>query len=188
MNHVRDVLLACALVVAAILIVRDDATTGFAQTPTPTPLPAGTTCQVAGVTIPCDAPGITAAHPPACPDRHYHGTLSDVADPDPRGCGHGPVSTVAPAADGHGFWHNVYEGISALLTGAMGFSPKEVQESVEIVADAAPAIAENAENAEEYFEVYPDAPDRPRYTLETEHPEENAPAPSLYRWFWGLFE
>ncbi len=170
-----------------ILLVWGETTMVFAQTPTPT-LPPGTTCHVAGVTIPCDASGITPPHAPNCPEPHYHEMLGDVPDPDPHGCGHGPVTTIAPPAEGHGFWHSVYEGLSALLEGAIGFSPSEVQESVDAVAEAAPAIAENAEKADEYFEVYPDAPDRPRYTLETEHPEENAPAPSLYRWFWSFFE
>ena len=46
----------------------------------------------------------------------------------------------------------------------------------------------DADNAKEYFDTYDDAPDRDRYTLETENPEANAPAPGLYRWFWSFFE
>ncbi len=66
--------------------------------------------------------------------------------------------------------------------------PFQTAEITDVVKDDAQSIKENADNAKEYFDTYEDAPDRDRYTLEGENPEKNAPAPGLYRWFWGLFE
>ncbi len=157
---------------------------------------------IKGVDDGCDAP-------------HYHGTLNGVADPDIHGCGHGLV-TMIPHGEGDGetippplpkgpsFPARVWKWLGSWFTDsqketmvnvvdvaaeANGIAPPgTVSDTVDIVKDAAPSIKENADNAKEYFDTYEDAPDRDRYTLETENPEQNAPAPGLYRWFWGLFE
>lgn len=183
MNLLRP-LLAASLVALVLLAVHAETATTLAQTPT---MPPGTTCEVAGVTIDCDDPNLVDAHAPNCSFLHYHGTLNGQPDPEPNGCGHGAVSSVAPADSG--VLNTVLDWADALFQGISGgFSPKTVYDTVTIVEEETPSLAENAENAKEYFEVYPDAPDRPRYTLEDENPEENAPVPSLYRWFWSWFE
>ena len=163
--------------------------------------PEGTTCEVNGIEIDCDSPAIEIG--PNCPYLHYHGTLNGVPDPDPTACGHGMVLSVAPKEEtkevekapstevekAPSTWSKIADWFDALFQGITGgFSPKNVSDSVDIVEDATPSIKETADNAEEYFDAYEDAPDRDRYTLEDENPEENAPAPSLYRWFWGWFE
>lgn len=152
--------------------------------------PPGTTCEVAGVTIDCEDAGITDAHDPNCLFLHYHGELEGVSDPEPNGCGHGPVESVAPSTpDSSSTWETVTDWLDVFFQSISGgFSPKTVDDSVDIVVDATPSIKENADNAEEYFDTYEDAPDRDRYTLETENPEENAPSPTIYRWFWSWFE
>ncbi|MEK7156762.1 MAG: hypothetical protein AAB790_03060 [Patescibacteria group bacterium] len=150
-----------------------------------------------------------------CNAIHYHGTLDGVADPDSDGCGHGLV-TVIPHGDGDGetipaplpkgpsFPARVWTWLGSWFTSGQkeaavnvidvvaesnGIAPPgTVSDTVDIVRDAAPSIKANADNADAYFDTYEDAPDRDRYTLENENPEENAPVPSLYRWFWGLFE
>lgn len=163
------------------------------------PLPEGTICKVNDIEVDCDSPTIETG--PNCPQLHYHGTLNGVADPDPAACGHGLVVTVSPeeqareaeetekAEEAPSIWSKITDWFDALFQGLTGgFSPKTVSDSVDIVEDAAPSMKETADNAEEYFDTYEDAPDRDRYTLEDENPEENAPAPSLYRWFWSMFE
>lgn len=150
-----------------------------------------------------------------CDSIHYHGTLNGVADPEPNGCGHGLV-TVIPHGDGDGetippplpkgpsFPARVWNWLGSWFTKeqketignvvdvaaeANGLPPPgTISDTVDIVKDAAPSIKDNADKAEKYFDTYEDAPDRDRYTLEGENPEENAPSPTLYRWFWGLFE
>lgn len=145
----------------------------------------------------------------------YHGALNGVADPDTDGCGHGLVSMI-PHGDGDGetippplpkgptFPVRVWRWLGSWFTDEQketavnvidvvaesnGIAPPgTVSDSVDIVKDAAPSIKANADNADAYFDTYEDAPDRDRYTLETENPEANAPSPSLYRWFWGMFE
>jgi len=155
--------------------------------------PEGTTCEVNGIEIDCDSPAIETG--PRCPYLHYHGTLNGVPDPDPTACGHGMVLSVAPKEETKevekvpSTWSKITDWLDALFQGITGgFSPKNVSDSVDIVEDATPSIKETADNAEEYFDTYEDAPDRDRYTLEDENPEENAPAPSVYRWFWSWFE
>ncbi len=156
-----------------------------AQTPTPT-MPPGTTCEVAGVTIDCNDPNLWEPHAPNCYFLHYHGTLNGKPDPAPDGCGHGSVSSVAPPKTN---WESFLDWADAAFQGLTGgFSPKTVYDTVKIVEDETPSLVATKENAEEYFETYEDAPGRPRYTLEDENPEENAPAPSIYRWFWSFFE
>jgi hypothetical protein len=150
-----------------------------------------------------------------CDSIHYHGTLNGVADPDRSGCGHGAVHTIphgegdgetipAPLPKGPSFPTRVWKWLGSWFSDsqketmvnvvdvaaeANGIAPPgTVSDTVDIVKDAAPSIKANADNAEKYFDTYEDAPDRDRYTLETENPEKNAPAPGLYRWFWGLFE
>lgn len=161
--------------------------------------PEGTTCEVNGVTIPCDDAGIYDAHDPNCAFLHYHGELNGQPDPDEYGCGHGEVYSVAPGAEGvtaetesdddSSAWNTFLDWADALFQGLTGgFSPKTVNDSVDIVEESSESMAETKENAEEYFDAYEDAPDRDRYTLEDENPEENAPAPSVYRWFWSFFE
>lgn len=150
-----------------------------------------------------------------CDALHYHGTLNGAADPEPNGCGHGLV-TVIPHGDGDGetippplpkgpnFPARVWKWLGSWFTTeqketmvnvidvaaeANGIAPPgTVSDTVDIVKDAAPSIKDNADKAEKYFDTYEDAPDRDRYTLEGENPEENAPSPTFYRWFWGLFE
>ncbi len=162
-------------------------------------MPEGTTCEVNGVTIPCDDEGVYGAHDPNCLYLHYHGELNGTPDPDEYGCGHGLVQTVAPGAEGStatesseeapSRWDAFLDWADAFVQGLTGgFSPKTVHDTVDLVEDATPSIKANADNAEDYFDAYEDAADRDRYTLEDENPEENAPAPSVYRWFWGLFE
>jgi len=166
------------------------------------------------VIIDSNDPGIKGTED-GCDSIHYHGMLNDVADPAPRGCGHGVV-TVIPHGDGDGetippplpkgpsFPARVWAWLGSWFTTeqketmvnvvdvaaeANGIAPPgTVSDTVDIVRDAAPSIKANADNAEQYFDTYEDAPDRDRYTLEGENPEENAPSPSLYRWFWSFFE
>ncbi|MCK9487228.1 MAG: hypothetical protein M0R73_11115 [Dehalococcoidia bacterium] len=188
----RLVLLVALVATSVLAYDAGGATPAGAQTPESTP-PAGTRCAVAPDTvIPCDDPGITDAHAPNCPVRHYHGVLAGVADPEPRGCGHGEVVSLAPEEEPW-FWERInwsafFDWFDVGVQGATtGQSPKSIYDSVTIVEDAAPSIAESVETAEEYFEVYPDAPDRARYTLSREDPEGEGKS-WLYRWFWGLFE
>lgn len=159
---------------------------------------------IKGVDDGCDAP-------------HYHGTLNGVADPDAHGCGHGLV-TMIPHGDGDGetippplpkgpsFPARVWRWLGSWFTDsqketmvnvvdvaaeANGIAPPgTVSDTVDIVVDAAPSIKANADNAKQYFDSVDEenTPDRDRYTLEGENPEQNAPAPSLYRWFWSFFE
>jgi hypothetical protein len=148
----------------------------------------GVECVVAGSTVvDCEDDGIYDEHGENCEVVHYHGDLKGVGDPDEDGCGHGEVTEqpIAAEEDDSGFLNTVYDWFDVAIQGlTTGFSPKSVQESVEIVEDAAPSIAENAQNAEDYFEAYPDAPDRDRYTLEDETEDHGW----LYNAFWGLFE
>ena len=185
-----QVVLLGALFLVAAMALTYGAQGAGAQTPDPTP-PEGTRCAVAPETvIPCDDPGITDAHAPNCPSLHYHGTLNGAADPNPQGCGHGEMVSLAPEPS---FWDSwdwgtFFDWFDVGVQGATtGQSPKSIYDAVAIVEDAAPSIAENVETAEEYFEVYPDAPDRPRYTLEDEDPEGEGKS-WLYDWFWGLWE
>jgi hypothetical protein len=145
-------------------------------------------CVVAGATvIDCDDEGIWDAHGENCEVVHYHGELNGAPDPDENGCGHGEVTErpVASEEEDSGILDTIYTWFDVAFQGISGgFSPKSVQESVEIVEEASEGIAANAENAEEYFETYPDAPDRDRYTLENESGEHGW----LYNAFWGLFE
>ena len=157
------------------------------------------------VIIDSNDPGIKGTED-GCDSIHYHGMLNDVADPAPRGCGHGVV-TVIPHGDGDGetippplpkgpsFPARVWAWLGSWFTTeqketmvnvvdvaaeANGIAPPgTVSDTVDIVRDAAPSIKANADNAEQYFDTYEDAPDRDRYTLEGENPEENAPSPSL---------
>lgn len=178
---------AALLLAVLALVVVGGASRALAQDPTP---PPGTRCAVeGGPIIPCDDPGISDADR-GCPGLHYHGELNGVADPDPTGCGHGLVVSVAPEEpDRSGLLNSVLDYLDALFQGISGgFSPKTVYDTVDIVEDEASSLAATKENAEEYFEAYPDAEGRPRFTLEDENPEENAPIPSLYRWFWSWFE
>lgn len=171
--------------------------------------------EVAGKTIiDSNDPGIRGTDD-GCDSIHYHGTLNGVADPDIHGCGHGLV-TMIPHGEGDGetippplpkgpsFPARVWKWLGSWFSDsqketmvnvvdvaaeANGIAPPgTVSDTVDIVKDAAPSIKANADNAEKYFDTYEDAPDRDRYTLEGENPEQNAPAPGLYRWFWGLFE
>ena len=182
---------------------------------TPVLVSANHKAEVAGKTIiDSSDPGIKGTDD-GCDAIHYHGTLNDVADPEPNGCGHGLV-TVIPHGDGDGetippplpkgpnFPARVWNWLGSWFTTgqketmvnvidvaaeANGIAPPgTVSDTVDIVKDAAPSIKANADNAEKYFDTYEDAPDRDRYTLEGENPEQNAPSPTLYRWFWGLFE
>ena len=149
--------------------------------------PEGTTCEVNGITIDCDDPAIETG--PNCNPLHYHGNLNGVADPDPEGCGHGLVLSVAPKEETSSTWNKITDWLDVFFQGLTGgFSPKTVSDTVDIVEDASPSLKETTDNAGEYFKAYPDAPGRDRYTLKDENPEENAIASSLYRWFWGLFE
>lgn len=158
---------------------------------------------VAGQVI--DLADASLGHGENCDDVHYHGELNGVPDPDPDGCGHGIVTILDDDENGEsivpettedadddedsGFWNSALDWLDALFQGLTGgYSPKTTADSVDIVVEATPSIKENADNADAYFDAYEDAPDRDRYTLETENPEENAPAPSLYRWFWSWFE
>lgn len=166
------------------------------------------------IIIDSNDPGIKGVDD-GCDAIHYHGTLNGVADPDIHGCGHGFV-TVIPHGDGDGetippplpkgpsFPARVWTWLGSWFTDkqketavnvidvvadANGIAPPgTVSDTVDIVKDAAPSLKETIDNADEYFDTYEDAPDRDRFTLETENPEENAPAPWLYRWFWGLFQ
>ncbi|MCR4284279.1 MAG: hypothetical protein NUV64_03140 [Parcubacteria group bacterium] len=143
-------------------------------------------------------------HGENCDYVHYHGDLNGVSDPSPDGCGHGVVTILAHDEDDEsiipevkekeekgrsGIWNTITDWLDVAFQAISGgFSPKTVSDSVDIVEDATPSLKETADNAEEYFDTYEDAPSRERYTLETENPEENAPIPGIYRWFWGLFE
>jgi hypothetical protein len=169
---------------------------------------------VAGKVIEPTDRGIYEEHGANCPYRHFHGTLDGVADPAPDGCGHGKVESI-PHGDGDGesvptttdkpnifqrAWRSVSDwwnksgsetakNVVDVAAESNGIPPPfQTAELVDQVKDAAPSIKENADKANEYFDTYEDAPDRDRYTLENENPEQNAPAPGLYRWFWGLFE
>jgi hypothetical protein len=143
-------------------------------------------CVVAGTVIDCDDEGIRDAHPDNCDVVHYHGELNGLPDPEEDGCGHGEVTERPVAAEeDSGIFDTIYTWFDVVFQGISGgFSPKSVQESVEIVEEASEGMAETAENAEEYFETYPDAPDRDRYTLEDESGDHGW----LYNAFWGLFE
>lgn len=166
------------------------------------------------IIIDSNDPGIKGTDD-GCDAIHYHGILDGVADPDIHGCGHGLV-TVIPHGDGDGetippplpkgpsFPTRVWTWLGSWFTDkqketavnvidvvadANGIAPPgTVSDTVDIVRDAAPSLKETIDNADEYFDTYEDAPDRDRFTLETENPEENAPAPWIYRWFWGLFQ
>ncbi|MAZ40757.1 hypothetical protein CL654_01395 [bacterium] len=158
---------------------------------------------VAGQVVPLADTSLS--HGENCDDVHYHGELNGVPDPAPDGCGHGIVTILPHDEDGESIvpkeeseeeeddspsaWGRFTDWLDAVFQGLTGgFSPKTVSDSVDIVEDATPSLRETADNAEEYFDTYEDAPSRERYTLEDENPEENAPAPSLYRRFWSLFE
>lgn len=160
---------------------------------------------VAGQVVPLADASLN--HGENCDYVHYHGELNGVPDPSPDGCGHGVVTILAHDENDEsiipevkdvkpeegdkspGLWGRFTDWVDVVIQGITGgFSPKTVSDSVDIVEDATPSLKETADNAEEYFDTYPDAPSRERYTLETENPEENAPIPAIYRWFWGFFE
>jgi hypothetical protein len=67
-----------------------------------------------------------------------------------------------------------------------GFSPKSVQESVEIVEEATPSIKENIDNIEEWREANPEDPTVGRAFREPDNDPEGKNW--LYRWFWGLID
>lgn len=160
---------------------------------------------VAGHVVPLSEASLS--HGKNCDDVHYHGELNGVPDPAPDGCGHGVVTILAHNEEGESIvpdavmddmpsgaqpssaWGRFTDWLDVLFQGISGgFSPKTVEDSVEIVEDSVPSIKENTDNANEYFDAYEDAPSRERYTLETENPKKNAPLPSLYKRFWRLFE
>ena len=49
-------------------------------------------CDVGGVAVDCNAPQVVGEHRPFCAYTHWHGDLNGQPDPNPNGCGHGPVT------------------------------------------------------------------------------------------------
>lgn len=151
--------------------------------------PAGTTCDVAGVTIDCDDANITDAHDPNCLFLHYHGELNGVSDPDPNGCGHGMVESVAPPAPApSSAWNRFTDWLDvAFQSISGGFSPKTVSDSVDTTKDAAPSIKENIDTIDEYRESVPEGEDTLGiYNNLDDVPENPTISQRFFRWFNNL--
>lgn len=114
--------------------------------------------------------------------------LSDINDPDidvttPQTTkGSTGAATITQEED----WVDTVLGwADALFQGISGgFSPKTVNDTVEIVEEAAPSIKKNIDNIEEWRTANPDDPTVGRAFREADTEEHNW----LYDWFWGLLQ
>lgn len=130
---------------------------------------------VGDVVIDSNDRGIYERHEPNCAYRHYHGTLNDVPDPAPEGCGHGEVKLIMhgdgngesiPPPPAKGNWERFTTWVGSWFTKenaknvvdvaaeANGIPPPfQTAEIVDITKEAAPAIKEKIDNIEEYRET-----------------------------------
>ncbi|MEK9160410.1 MAG: hypothetical protein AAB440_00010 [Patescibacteria group bacterium] len=134
---------------------------------------AGHKSYVGSVLIESSDRGIYEAHDPNCASRHYHGTLNDVPDPAPDGCGHGEVKIIVHGdGDGEsiptpkkGAWETFTTWVGSwfptekaknvvdVAAESNGLPPPfQTAELVDDVKNAAPSIKENVDNIKEYRE------------------------------------
>lgn len=177
-------------------------------------LPLGVSAEhkstVAGQIINSDDSGITAAHGEVCSVQHYHGTLNEVADPNPNGCGHGEVTAIAhgdgdgetlPAAKPaeKGLWDRFWGWVGSLTkedamnvvdvaAEANGIPPPgTVSDTVDIVKEATPQIMEKAEGIREYREsVDPEDDNLGIYNNLDKVPENPTISQRFFKWFNSL--
>jgi len=154
---------------------------------------------VAGEVIPlADA---SLSHGDGCDDLHYHGELNGKSDPDPDGCGHGVATILAHNKDDESIipekkdtnnqsslWGKFTDWLDVAFQAISGgFSPKTVDDSVDIVEEATPSIKENIDTIEVYRETVPEDEDTLGiYNNLNDVPENPTISQRFFRWLNNL--
>ena len=166
---------------------------------------------VAGKIINSDDSGITPAHGEVCAVVHYHGTLDEVTDPAPNGCGHGEVTLIAHGdSDGEtlpvatptettGLWTRFTNWVKSITSEDVGNvvdvaaeanglpPPNTISDAVDITKEATPSIMENVENIENYREsIDPEDDNLDLYRNPADGLEEGSVSQRFFKWFSSL--
>jgi len=152
-----------------------------------------------------------------CEQVHYHAPLNGVPDPDPHGCGHGPVVTIphgrgdgetipyAPAPSEPGAWAQFWTWVGSFFSDETKenaknavdvaaesngvLPPGTVSDLVDITKEETPAIMEKAEHIEEYREhTDPEEDTLDLYKDPSSGLEEGSVSQRFFRWFNNLVD
>jgi len=173
---------------------------------------AGHKSYVESVIIDSDDRGIYERHEGTCEYRHYHGTLNGIADPAPKGCGHGEVKLIVhgngdgesiPPPPAKSAWTQFAEWVGSFFTKenretignvvdvaaeANGIPPpNQIGELVDITKEMTPQIVEKTENIKAYRESVSEVEDTLGVYTDLDKVSENPTlSERFFRWFNSL--